>query len=483
MKIEITASSSSDTQTYMQIQPDWAESGESCWLDVYERTVHSTASNSQELHQDERPNAKVISSPSSQYQLPLSDPSSGSETPHLVKILGRDATWIEVQADLKTNKHLRTVFQTPNDTVDVPDAKASDAADNAPQTLLQLHTVDVSKDERYVVVGGSDGVCMLWDSYNRAQMLPLNGHVMDVTSARFFPSSQVLLTGSLDFTLRIWSVQGRCAAVLKGHRGGVEDVAIVGKGRNVLSCGTDGLIQLWSVGTQEAIAKWANDDQSPVHCLSVMDDTAQLLAEGDYSPNMNEKEAETDEKVLFAGLDNGETLGVDIRARAAVLNLEGLAGSIISCAATTSTASLPMLFTGSEDGLLTVWDLRNTGAQCTRCCDAELLYTPCLEAPRRFTISPCQRPLEEFGLLMATEFAATGAVLAKLRSCLQNSLDRNTMLCAESLLPVKAVEFSVPVVTDACVSIFSNESACVERGEERFVWSINSNANENKNSY
>lgn len=75
---------------------------------------------------------------------------------------------------------------------------------------------------------------------------------------------------------------------------------------------------MWNCGTQDVIAKWANDDQSAVHCLSVMDDTAQLLAEGDYPPYTSENEAETDGKVLFAGLDNGETLGVDIRARGAV---------------------------------------------------------------------------------------------------------------------------------------------------------------------
>ncbi|KAG7379505.1 Proteasomal ATPase-associated factor 1 [Phytophthora pseudosyringae] len=357
--------STPDAHMYMQIQSDWADAGASCWLDVYERTVQIAASNSQELAQSDSPTAEVHSSPSSQYQVPLSTPSQASGAPHLVQILGREDSWVDVQVELKTAaplRQLRTVFQAPNETVDVPVVEASEAAGKPPSALLQLHAVDVSQDERFVVVGGSDGVCRLWDSQNRATMLPLEGHVTDVTCVRFFPSSQVVLTGSLDFTLRIWSVNGRCVAVMNGHRGGVEDVAIVGRGRNVLSCGTDGLIQLWNCGTQDVIAKWANDDQSPVHCLSVMDDTAQLLAERDYSPNTSDNEAETDGKILFAGLDNGETLGVDVRARGAVLNLEGLAGSILSCAATTATASLPMLFTGSEDGLLTVWDLRHTGS-------------------------------------------------------------------------------------------------------------------------
>ncbi|KAG6622942.1 WD40 repeat-containing protein [Phytophthora cinnamomi] len=357
--------SSMDAQMYMQMQPDWETAADSCWLDVYERTVRIAATAGQELAQDEPPKAEVHSSPSCQFQLTLTAPSTASEAAHLVQILDRDDAWIDVQVDVKTpeasTRTLRTVFQAPNETVDVPAVDASDAPGAPPPALLQLHSVDVSNDERFVVVGGSDGVCMLWDSLNRAQMLPLKGHVADVTSARFFPSSQVVLTGSLDFTLRIWSISGRCAAVLTGHRGGVEDIAIVGRGRNVLSCGTDGLIQLWNCGTQDVIAKWANDDQSVVHCLSVMDDTAQLLADGNYPPYTTENEAETDGKVLFAGLDNGETLGVDIRARGAVLNVDALAGSIISCAATTANASLPMLFTGSEDGLLTVWDLRHTG--------------------------------------------------------------------------------------------------------------------------
>ncbi|UIZ22164.1 hypothetical protein KXD40_005162 [Peronospora effusa] len=359
--------SSLDAQMYMQIEPDWEKAEESCWLDVYERTVQISTPKAQERAQNERIIAEVHTTPSHQYQLPLSTSIQAPIEPSLVHILDKRDLRIDVQVDLKASKsltkQLRTVFQAPKETVDVSVLGFSEAVVTTLSPLLQLYSIDVCKDERFVVLGGSNGVCMLWDSQNKTQMLPLLGHVADVTCVRFFPSSQVVLTGSLDFTLRIFSVHGRCAAVLKGHRGGVEDVSIVGRGRNVLSCGTDGLIQLWNCGTQDIVAKWSNDDHSPVHCLSVMDDTAQLLVEGNYSPCLNENEVETDGKVFFAGLDNGETLGVDVRAREAVLNVDGVAGSIISCAASTSTASLPMLFTGSEDGVLTTWDLRHTSSE------------------------------------------------------------------------------------------------------------------------
>lgn len=85
-----------------------------------------------------------------------------------------------------------------------------------------------------------------------------------------------------------------------------------------IACGTDGLIQLWNCGTQDVVAKWANDDQSPVHCLAVLDDTARPLTKCTSPPCDSGKEVETDGKVLFAGLDNGETLGVDVRTRAGV---------------------------------------------------------------------------------------------------------------------------------------------------------------------
>ncbi|RLN14728.1 hypothetical protein BBJ28_00015665 [Nothophytophthora sp. Chile5] len=306
----------------MTIQPDWSSSDEdACWLDVYERTVQLLPPSDRELEQEQRRTAEIQTRASTQFQLSTAEKldaqaslSESLSAAHQAEVVAREGSWIDVRAsvwssvDQKQEKEVRTVFQAPTESFDVPVAGRSETDGAPPPSLPQLHALDVSNDERFVVIGGSDGVCMLWDTEKRTQMLPLEGHVADVTCARFFPSSQVLLTGSLDFTLRIWGVRGRCAAVLRGHLGGVEDVAILGKGRNVLSCGTDGLIQLWNCGTQDVVAKWANDDQSAVHCLAVLDDSPQqLFTDSEYPPS-GDNEAETDGKVLFAGLDNGETL-------------------------------------------------------------------------------------------------------------------------------------------------------------------------------
>ncbi|KAF1317845.1 Wd40 repeat-containing protein, partial [Globisporangium splendens] len=356
-------------QFYMQIQPDWqalaiegeAAGEEQCWLDVYERSVRLSGDT-----KDVLPHVHVESATNAHFKLDLnvaldqriapSSPSSEQEQQqHLVSVTKRENQWIEVHAHIADRQQpVRTIFQAPTATMHSQKGAGTGA-------IPPLHTVDVSMDERFVAVGGADGLCTLWDALDRTESMELSGHLLDVTRVRFFPSSKVLLTGSLDFTLRIWSVgSGKCAAILKGHRGGIEDIAILGKGRNVMSSSSDGLIHLWSCGTQDVIAKWGNDAQSAVHCLSVLDDPNTKALVDTSTDEPHELEAETDGKVVFAGLDNGEILGVDIRARDAVLNLQGTA-SILSCAAT-NTESKPLLLTGSEDGILTTWDLRNTSS-------------------------------------------------------------------------------------------------------------------------
>ena len=55
----------------------------------------------------------------------------------------------------------------------------------------------------------------------------LQGHVSDVNTCSFFPSGAVVLSGSADLRLKIWSAEdGTCPATLTGHGGGQEVYSI-----------------------------------------------------------------------------------------------------------------------------------------------------------------------------------------------------------------------------------------------------------------
>ena len=63
------------------------------------------------------------------------------------------------------------------------------------------------------------------------------------------------LTGSNDSLIRLWD-QGRCEAVLTGHRDWVRSMAISRGEERLLSGGMNGEIRLWDVGTLRGMAKW-----------------------------------------------------------------------------------------------------------------------------------------------------------------------------------------------------------------------------------
>lgn len=77
----------------------------------------------------------------------------------------------------------------------------------------------------------------------------LAGHQSWVTAAAFNPQQPVLVSGSLDDTLRIWNWQsGDLLHSLKGHARGVNDVAIDRRGQVLVSCGDDATIKVWDLG-------------------------------------------------------------------------------------------------------------------------------------------------------------------------------------------------------------------------------------------
>ncbi|MCA9717797.1 MAG: hypothetical protein KC468_24205, partial [Myxococcales bacterium] len=86
------------------------------------------------------------------------------------------------------------------------------------------------------------------ESRPKAAELQLVGHRGAVRACAVSADGRLLLTGSSDHELRVWSLpDGACLAALRGHAGVIRGCAISPDGRLALSASTDGVARVWSL--------------------------------------------------------------------------------------------------------------------------------------------------------------------------------------------------------------------------------------------
>ncbi|XP_051119738.1 DENN domain and WD repeat-containing protein SCD1 [Andrographis paniculata] len=95
-----------------------------------------------------------------------------------------------------------------------------------------------------LAAGGRDSIANIWDIRAGRQMHKLTGHSKWIRSIRMV--GDMLVTGSDDWTARIWSVsQGTCDAVLACHDGPVLSVEYSIADKGIITGSNDGLLRFW----------------------------------------------------------------------------------------------------------------------------------------------------------------------------------------------------------------------------------------------
>jgi U3 small nucleolar RNA-associated protein 13 len=103
--------------------------------------------------------------------------------------------------------------------------------------------------------GAEDGKVRIWDLHKRKSVAVLDSHVSVVRSLHYSPEAQILVSGSRDKTLIMWSADrwkpARTIAALEG----IESAGFLAQGQCIFSGGENGRVRLWSVASGKEITQ------------------------------------------------------------------------------------------------------------------------------------------------------------------------------------------------------------------------------------
>ena len=108
-----------------------------------------------------------------------------------------------------------------------------------------VYSVSFSPDGNTIASASDDYTIKLW-SLEGKELATLAGHSDAVKSVSFSPDSKTIVSASWDTTIKLWSLEGKELATLTGHSDAVKSVSFSPDGNTIASASEDGTIKLWS---------------------------------------------------------------------------------------------------------------------------------------------------------------------------------------------------------------------------------------------
>ncbi|KAI0346185.1 WD40 repeat-like protein [Trametopsis cervina] len=249
------------------------------------------------------------------------------------------------------------------------------------QQYQKIYAFDVAPDGSQFAVGYNDGsVYLVPTASSSTHSIARRAHLSTITSVRFFPSSRVLLTSGLDFSLSILPaeipepsndpVRINPVRTLKGHSRTVTSTAIIARGRTVLSASKDATLRLWDVSSGSQIRMMGTKSFVPVNAVSAGERAESVFTpppDGAENPEaipsgQDPREVETADKIVYCALANGTFEVFDLGAKLSVYHSSAGAFTSSPLESITYSATHSLLATGSANGIVTVYDTRSIDA-------------------------------------------------------------------------------------------------------------------------
>lgn len=115
----------------------------------------------------------------------------------------------------------------------------------------RIDNVSVSPNDQLVATGSRDKTVKIFSVENLRVLGTLKGHRRGVTTIKFSPIDQIIVTAA-DTQLRLWNLNDfSCIKTFQGHDCAVLNFRFLSTGLQLLSIGSDGNMKLWDVKTNE----------------------------------------------------------------------------------------------------------------------------------------------------------------------------------------------------------------------------------------
>jgi len=132
---------------------------------------------------------------------------------------------------------------------------------------LNVFTIAITHDHRYVVTGSSDMTIRLWNIQTGEQVGILTGHSDWVTAITLSPYSRRILSGSRDGHLKVWdSETGDLIETLEYHKKCILQIRYSSNGKYFISASEDKTVKLWDAFTLKPLCTYSGHTDEITSC-------------------------------------------------------------------------------------------------------------------------------------------------------------------------------------------------------------------------
>ncbi|XP_051020261.1 jouberin [Acomys russatus] len=221
-----------------------------------------------------------------------------------------------------------------------------------------IYDLDWSKDDRYLVTSSSDGTARVWkNEINSTSTFRVLPHPSFVYTAKFHPATrELVVTGCYDSMIRVWKIDSRedtaiLVRQIDAHKSFVNSICFDEEGHHMYSGDCIGVIVVWNTyvkvtDLQHSVRHWTMDKE-----IKETEFRGVPISYLEVHPNGNRLLIHTKDSTL-------RIMDLRILAARKFVGAANYREKIHS----TLTPCGTFLFSGSEDGIVYVWN-PETGEQ------------------------------------------------------------------------------------------------------------------------